>query len=464
MLSPNASLIPQGTSSSDAETLFFEGNRLMLAGEADAAEACYRQALSLLPDFSEVLSNLALLRERAGAFEEAEACYRRAIATNPACVQNYLNLGVMLSKGKRFAEAEAVYQQALSRAPSAAPAWSNYGVLLASLKREDEAENCYRTALALDADYAKARFNLAYVLLRQARFADGWECLESRDEYPIVARYFSCPRWQGEALAGKSLVIGFEAGHGDMIQFCRYAALLKEKGAARVAVVCHPALKTLFASLSGVDEVFSLHDEVSKSVWDFWSPPLSLPYYCGTGLDNIPAGIPYLAAEPAKVVVWRAQLPSSGLRVGLAWKGNPRFENDAERSLPSLDVLAPLGAVPGVSFVSLQKGSGEDEARCPPAGLCVLPLGERIEDFSDTAAIIAGLDLVISVDTAVAHLAGALGIPCWVLLPDYKTDWRWLTGRSDSPWYPKGMRLFRQPAGGRWEPVIARVVEALRLL
>ena len=264
-------------SRSDAESLFFEGNRLMLAGEAEAAEACYRQALSLLPDFSEVLSNLALLRERAGAFEEAEAGFRRAIATNPACVQNYLNLGVMLANGKRFAEAEAIYHQALSRAPASAPAWSNLGVLLASLKREDEAENCYYTALALDADYAKARFNLAYVLLRQARFAEGWECLESRDWYQVLARYFSCPRWQGEALAGKSLVIGFEAGHGDMIQFCRYAALLKQKGAARIAVVCHPALKTLFASLSGVDEVFSLHDEVPKSAWDFWSPPLSLP-------------------------------------------------------------------------------------------------------------------------------------------------------------------------------------------
>jgi hypothetical protein len=246
-----------------------------------------------------------------------------------------------------------------------------------------------------------------------------------------------------------------------MIQFCRYASLLKAQGAARIAVVCHPALKTLFATLSGVDEVFSLHDEVPKSAWDFWTPPLSLPYYCGTRIDNIPANIPYLSADPVKVATWRARLPASGLCVGLAWKGNPRFENDKDRSLPSLDVLAPLGAVAGVHFVSLQKGPGEEEARCPPAGLSVLALGERIEDFSDTAAIIANLDLVISVDTAIAHLAGALGKPCWVLLPDYQTDWRWLSGRGDSPWYP-GMRLFRQPVGGGWGTVVAAVAAALR--
>ena len=435
----------------------------MLAGEADRAEACYRQALSLVPDFSEVLSNLALLRERAGALDEAEDCYRRAIATNPDCVQNYLNLGVMLGNGKRFSEAEAVYQKALYLAPDSAPSWSNIGVLLASQKREDEAENCYRTALALDPSYAKARFNLAYVLLRQGCFAEGWECLEARDWYQVLARYFTCPRWQGESLVGKSLVIGFEAGHGDMIQFCRYASLLKAQGAARIAVVCHPALKTLFATLNGVDEVYSLRDEVPKSDWDFWSPPLSLPYFCQTRIDSIPASIPYLSADPAKVATWRAQLPATGLRVGLAWKGNPRFENDKDRSLPSLDVLAPLAAIIGVSFVSLQKGPGEDEAHRPPAELSVLALGERIEDFSDAAAIIANLDLVISVDTAIAHLAGALGKPCWVLLPDYQTDWRWLTGRSDSPWYPD-MRLFRQPAGGAWEAVVADLAEALRLL
>jgi len=443
-----------------AEALFFEGNRLMQAGEAEAAEACYRQALSLVSEFSEVLSNLALLRERAGAFAEAEDCYRRAIATNPECVQNYLNLGVMLSNAKRFAEAEAVCQKALSLAPDSAPAWSNLGVLLARLKREDAAEQCYRTAMALDPGYANAHFNLAYILLRQERFEEGWECLEARDWYAMLSRYFTSPRWQGEPLDGHSIIIGLEAGHGDMIQFCRYASVLKTMGAARVAVVCHPALKTLFASLLGIDDVFSVHDDVPKSLWDFWTPPLSLPYYCHTRIDTIPAPIPYLAAEADKRARWNAVLPASGRRVGLVWKGSASFENDLDRSLSSLSVLAPLSTVPGVSFVSLQKGQGEDEARCPPAGFSMMALGEGLADFSETAAIIANLDLVISVDTAVAHLAGALGKPCWVLLPDYQTDWRWLSTRCDSPWYP-GMRLFRQPAGGGWETVVAALAEAL---
>jgi hypothetical protein len=246
-----------------------------------------------------------------------------------------------------------------------------------------------------------------------------------------------------------------------MIQFCRYSVVLKAMGAARISVVCHPGLKVLFGTLSGVDEVFSFNESVPASGWDFWTPPMSLPHYCQTRLDSVPAPIPYLAAHPASVEKWFRQLPS-GLRVGLVWKGNPRFENDGDRSLPSLAALAPLGRVAGVRFVSLQKGPGEDEARCPPPGLSVLALGDALADFADTAALVTNLDLVISVDTAVAHLAGALGKPCWVLLPDYRTDWRWLSERSDTPWYPERMRLFRQPSGSDdWSSVVVAVGEAL---
>ena len=445
---------------SRAESLFFEGNRQMAAGDDAGAEASFRQAVALDSGLGEAFSNLGLLRERAGAIEEAESCYRQAIALHPSCVQNHLNLAVLLLNGKRFAEAEEENLLVLKRAPESPVAWSNYGVLLACLKRENEAEQCYRTAMALDTSYAKARFNLAYVLLRQGRFEEGWRCLEARDWYERLAKHFTCPRWQGESLSGRSLIIGFEAGQGDMIQFCRYAEVLKAQGATHVTVVCHPGLKTLFVTLIGVDEVLSFQDDVPASGWDYWSPPLSLPYYCNTRLDSIPAPVSYLAADPDKVDAWRAVLPAKGLRVGLVWKGNPRFENDADRSLPSLDILEPLGVVSGVSFISLQKGSGEDEARNPPAGLPLLALGESLSDFADTAALVSCLDLVISVDTAVAHLAGALGKPCWVLLPDYKTDWRWLSERTDSPWYPQ-MRLFRKPAGGSWPPVVAVVAEAL---
>ena len=240
-----------------AEALFFEGNRLMAAGEAEAAEGCYRKALALVPDFSEVLSNLALLRERAGAFAEAEDCYRRAIATNPECAQNHLNLGVLLSNAKRFHEAEAVYQKALYLAPDSAPAWSNFGVLLARQKREAEAENCYRTGAGTRRLVCQGAFQSRLHLAASRTFC-------GRLGMPGSARLVSACRplfhpvraGRARTLAGKSLVIGFEAGHGDMIHFCRYAALLKAQGAARIAVVCHPALKRLFATLSGADKVF----------------------------------------------------------------------------------------------------------------------------------------------------------------------------------------------------------------
>ncbi len=434
----------------------------MAAGDAAGAEACYRQALALDPDFSEALTNLGLLREKSGTAAEAEACYRRAIALNPRCIENHLNLALLLLNGRRFAEAEAESLQAIRLAPRSPQAWSNFGVILACMQRENEAERCYRTALGLDDAHAGACFNLAYILLRQGRLAEGWAYLEARQWYEVFERHFACPRWRGEPIGGKSLMVVLEAGHGDMIQFCRYLPLLRTQGAARLGLVCHPGLETLFATLPGVDTVFSVADDVPAHGWDYWSPPMSLPHYCGTRLDNIPAQIPYLAAEAQRLAAWQATLPGGKLRVGLVWKGNPLFENDAERSLPSLNVLSPLATVDGVCFVSLQKGEGETEALHPPPGLPLKVPERPLQDFADTAALVSCLDLVISVDTAVAHLAGALGKPCWVLLPDYKTDWRWLTGRSDSPWYPGVLRLFRQPAGGGWEPVVANLVSALQ--
>jgi hypothetical protein len=246
-----------------------------------------------------------------------------------------------------------------------------------------------------------------------------------------------------------------------MIQFCRYAAQLKAAGATRITLVCHPALARLMASLVTVDEVLSFHQHVPVSGWDFWTPPMSLPYFFQTRLDTIPAAIPYLAADPAEIVRWSRRLPARGLKVGLVWKGNPRFENDATRSLPALATLAPLAAIAGVHFISLQKGPGEDEIT-RTEGFDVLDLGSRFTDFADTAAVIASLDLVISVDTAVAHLAGSLGIPCWVLLADKMTDWRWLAHGTESQWYPQQMRLFRQASDGNWEPVIAALASALQ--
>ena len=446
---------------SQVQTLVLDGNRLLDAGNAEGAKECFRQAQALIHDFGQALANLASLRKQNGAVEDAEKFYRWAVALLPDNHEIHLNLSLLLKERRRFAEAEAVCLQTLRLVPDSPAAWTNLGLMLACMKREDEAEQCYRTAIGLDEGYSKAHFNLSYVLLRRGCFEEGWRCLERRSSHGFLDNHFTFPRWRGEALYGKSLIIGFEGGQGDMIQFCRYASVLKAMGAARISVTCHPGLRTLFETLSGADEVLSFPEEVPASGWDFWTLPLSLPYYCQTRLHNIPAPIPYLKADPAKVAKWSPLLPPSGFRIGLVWKGNPKFENDEDRSLPSLDVLAPLGAVSGVHFVSLQKGQGEQEAQRPPAGLRLLPLGSALRDFADTAAIMTCLDLVISVDTAAAHLAGALGKPCWVLLSDHSTDWRWLTERTDSPWYPKGMRLFRQLPGGSWSRVIAAVLEAL---
>jgi Tfp pilus assembly protein PilF len=452
----------------DAEAFFFAGNRELAGGESEKAEACFREALRLAPDLAEAHANLGWLRAQAGFAAEAEANYRQAIACNPDIGQVHLNLGALLADQKRFAPAEDAYRRAIALMPAAAAPWSNLGVLQACQKREIEAEGSYRRAIALDADYRLAYFNLSYLLLRQGRFEEGWRCLEARRWYAQFERLLNCPRWQGEAVQGKSLLIVVEAGHGDMIQFCRYAAVLKARGAAKITLICHPALKSLFLTLAAVDRVVALDEALPAADWDFWTPPLSIPCHCETRLDSIPASLPYLHADPQKIARWSALLGAQGatreLRVGLVWKGSPQFENDADRSLPDLGVLAPLGKVSGVRFFSLQKGVGENEAACPSPGLPVFNLGPQISDFSDTAAIIAQLDLVICVDTAVAHLAGALGKACWVLLPDYKTDWRWLTDRDDSPWYPEVMRLFRQRRAGDWATVVGEVRVALQEL
>ena len=426
----------------------------------DVAVLVDSYALGVRPGFLEAQVNLAWAQEKDGALVEAEAGYRRALELDPDCLGAHRNLAVLLVRQKRFQEAEAVYQRVLRIHPDSASLWTNLGVLLADLKREAEAEACFRKALALDPDFPGAHYNLGYLQLLRGQFAEGWRGRQARSWSACAAR-FGFPRWQGEDLQGKALLIAAEAGHGDMIQFCRYAAELKARGVARVGVVCHAPLTRLFRTLDGADEVIGLDQPLPADGWDFWTLPLSLPFHCGTLLETIPASIPYLHPDPDLVAAWRARMPEGGPRVGLVWKGSPGFESDGDRSLPGLAALAPLAAVPGTRFVSLQKGAGETEPDQPPPGLVVANLGAAMTDFADAAAIMASLDLVISVDTAAAHLAGALGRPCWVLLPDYRLDWRWLRGRTDSPWYPGTMRLFRQ-TGGDWPAVIREVAAELR--
>ena len=439
--------------------LFHQGVRLMREGDAAGAAAAFRATLAIAPGLAAAHVNLGLLLAQSGSLEEAEHHYRTALACDPAHLQARLHLGVLLASQKQFTEAESVYRQALQIDPQSPAALSNLGVLLACVQREDEAEICYRHALARDPGYRNASFNLAYLLLRQGRFDEGWAAFEARDWYARLERFFQVPRWHGEALDGKSLMIGFEGGHGDMLHFCRYAAIAKQLGAAHIAMVCHPALKTLLSRVAAIDTVYGYDEDVPATGWDYWTPPLSFPWLLGTRVDTIPASLPYLHADPGKVAAFAPMMAVAGrrLRVGLAWQGNPHFENDSERSLATVDLLAPLFAL-HACFFSLQKGPGQIKAAYP----AVTDLAPHIVDFDDTAAIIAQLDLVITVDSAVAHLAGALGKPCWVLLPAFKTDWRWLTERTDSPWYPGAMRLFRQTEAGNWRGVVADIAAALQ--
>lgn len=446
-----------------AELLFHEGNHQLAQGDFAAAEVSFRTAVELDPDFGQALTNLAYVLDHGGDLAQAELMYRRAQAAGVDAFELHMNLGVLLATQKRFDEAEMSYSQALRCNPEVSAVWSNLGVLYLGLKREPEAEAHLQQALALDPANAKAQFNLSYLYLRNGQFEAGWRCLEARDWYAALAKHFTCPRWSGESLAGKSLVIGYEAGHGDVIQFARYVPILKALGARAITLICHPALKDVLQTLDGITTVQGFDEDIALEGWDYWTPLMSIAHHLKTRADTIPAQIPYLRANVALVKHWAALLPVGKVRVGLVWQGNPRFENDAERSLASIRLLAPLWQVSGVTFVSLQKGAGEAELTDLEAQFPLTDLGSKVASFSDTAAIVAGLDLVICVDTAVAHLAGALGKPCWVLLPDYMTDWRWGREGASSAWYPQQMRLFRQRTRGDWPWLVQEVATALDL-
>lgn len=397
-----------------------------------------------------------------GDLQGAEQSYRAALELAPFSATLHLNLGALLAQQKLHGEAEACYAAALALEPQSSAVWSNMGALHLALKQDDTADACLRQAMALEPGNAKARFNLAYLQLRLGQWEEGWALFEARDWYQAMEQLFTCPRWQGEPLQERSLLVCFEAGHGDVIQFCRYIPLLKQRGASRITLLCHPALKRLMRSVQGLDAVCGLDEPLPAEDFGYWMPLLSAPYHLATRCDTVPAALPYLHAEPALQAHWAGQLPTSGpLRVGLVWKGNPLFENDADRSLPHLQALAPLWELPGVQFVSLQKGAGEDQIAACAATQPLSALGHRLSDFADAAAALCTLDLLISVDTAMAHLAGALNVPCWLLLPWYMTDWRWGAEGSSTVWYPDTLRLFRQGPDADWAPVVTALRMAL---
>jgi tetratricopeptide (TPR) repeat protein len=431
---------------------------LRTRGRLDEAIATCRAWLAVSPGSVDAYNFLGIAMREVGRPDEAIAAYRQVAALSPQVPVAHNNLGVVLKDNGYFDEAIAAYRAAIALRPDYTEAYSNLGNVLRNVRRLDEAVSAHRQAIALGPDAALAHFNLGITLLAQGNFKDGWAEYEWRlrdAAYP--QRNFHQPRWNGEALDGRTLLIHAETGFGDSIQFIRYLPLAAGRG-GNVIVECQPELRRVFQSIPAQFQIITRGQPLPA--FDLHCPLFSLPFVFKTTLESIPRDVPYLFADSDSLVSWRDRLalPTTGLKIALNWAGNPAFRGDRLRSL-SLDVLAPLANVCGVTFYSIQKGGAHRQVDNPPAGLRLIDLSPQINDFADTAAVISLADLVITTDTSVAHLAGALGRPVWIML-QYVADWRWLLDRQDSPWYPS-MRLFRQPGKGDWSSVIDCVAAAL---
>ena len=406
-------------------------------------------------------SNLGVALSAKGRLDEAVACYRRALELTPDFPNVHYNLGNDLQKQGLLDEAAACYRRALDLQPHFSDAHNSLGVALQQQGLLDEAVTCYRRALDLTPNLADAHKNLAIALLAQGDMAKGWEEYEWRWKTSQMIdgqRGFSQPQWRGEPAQGRTLLIHAEQGFGDSLQFCRYASLAADLG-FRVILEAPKLLIRLLRSLRGVDILLSSGEELPP--FDLHCPMLSMPLALGTTITTIPRAAQYLYAAEPQVASWRTRLAAiatNGCRVGLAWAGSSILgaDRNRRRSLAP-DRMVSLFEVPGVQFFSLQK-SGPTVPDCFP----VRDFMTEMDDFADTAALIANLDLVISVDTAMAHLGAALGKPVW-LLNRFDPCWRWLTVRRDSPWYPT-LRLYRQPQPGDWDSVLAEVASDLRNL
>ena len=428
---------------------------LRRVGDPAGAEAAARRALALAPGMPGALTNLGVALYERGDYAGAVEAHRGAIAADPAFAEAHSNLGNALHALRRYADAQAALERAVALRPTYADAWANLGTTLHHAGRFDAAAAALRRAIALAPGHANAHTGLGLLLLMRGDFAEGWEEYAWRAGSSEMAGATAARSpWSGEPLAGRSILIAAEQGLGDTLQFVRYIPLLQALGASVSLRAPAPLVRLLQQSLPGVR--LAANGEAAPEA-DFDAALLDLPRRFRTRLETIPAGGAYLAPPADAAARWRERLAKlSGVRVGLAWAGNRAHVNDAGRSI-RFATLAPVLKTAGAAFVSLQAGEPAAEARVARAQ--VEPLSDELLDFAETAAALSALDLVITVDTAVAHLAGALAKPVWLLTPAV-ADWRWLTGREDSPWYPT-MRLFRQRDGEPWNAVARRVGRAL---
>jgi tetratricopeptide (TPR) repeat protein len=425
------------------------------------AIACHERAIRLDPASAEAYNNRAVDFQKIGLYEEAMANCKKAIELSADYAEPYNNLGMLLQQSNRLEEALACLDTAIALMPDYVEAYNNRGVVLMNLNRLDQALADYDAAIERDPDYAEAHWNKALLLILQGQYEQGWGLFEwrwLRNEAKTAGKFRGLP-WLGqESISGKTLLIYPEQGLGDYIQFCRYAPQVEALG-AQVILEASSALVPVLSTLPGNFTIVASGDPLPQH--DALCPLMSLPLAFKTTIDTIPANIPYFFADPVKTIEWQDRIGAGDQpRIGLVWSGNPTHKNDRNRSL-SLSQMAPLFDLP-FEFHCLQKDIREEDRetlqRYPQLDIHA----DELQDFSDTAALIEAMDLVISVDTSVAHLAGAMGKPLWLLLP-YVPDYRWMLERSDSPWYPSA-RLFRQPAMGDWNYVLMEVRQALAAL
>jgi hypothetical protein len=418
----------------------------------------YDLALGITPNDAEMLSNRGVALCDLKRPDEALACFDRALKIRPDDAHVLDNRGNALRDLGRYAEALTCYDQALRIQPGNVHALSNRGNVLCDLKRHDEALASYELALEIHPDNSNAHWNLSLCLLCLGSFARGWQEYEWRwkqEEWEKSKHEFTSPRWLGvESLQGKTILLYNEQGLGDTLQFCRYIPLVARLK-AKVVLIVQPPLLPLLADIEGAAEVLPMGAELPA--FDFHCPLPSLPLVFHTGLRTIP-GIPRVRNDPVRVSAWQNRLGAkSKPRIGLVWSGSSGHKNDRNRSIALAEMLSLVAD--WAEWVSLQKEVRETDAHLLASRTDIRHFGGELEDFADTAALVELLDVVVTVDTSVAHLAGVLSKEVWILLP-FNPDWRWLLDREDSPWYPAA-RLFRQPSIGDWTSVIDRVREEL---
>lgn len=444
----------------DPDALLYRGNALKALNRTNEALPCFDAVLARSPGHRDALLNRGVARATLGYYEQALADFDAVLARTPTDAETLYNRGTALIELGRYAEALLAFDHALAASPQHLQAWTNRGRALQALNRHEEAVASFDKALAIDKNYGDAHFNAALSLLTLESLQRGFVEYEWRGKRTGITdarRGHRGRLWLGEfPVSRRTILLPAEQGLGDTIQFVRYAPLLAQMG-ANVVLEVQPELKALLSTVSGVASCHARGETLPP--FDVYCPLGSLPLALKTEPSSIPATIPYLRADDTRIAKWRPALEAlPGKRVALAWAGHARHANDRNRSI-DLKLLGPLFASEGVSFVSVQRDlRGDDAARL--AEFRIADFGPQLADMTDTAAVLALADLLISVDTSVVHLAGAMGREAWVMLP-FMPDWRWTLTRERSPWYPQ-VRLFRQPTPGDWPNVIAMVRDALR--